>query len=427
LDEKAGVRRKLERAVGQKLREFVWKDQKLQEEVRDYLDARDDMEREGAWESLEEEAERLMWLVSQGEKVAKAEALEGVKAGLSGGEGEELEIVSRRHERERGVEPDSFVGPVSTAMVQAMSEFFAGRAHQHPEVIKFRDKVLPDRFLTEDEAHALIASYATRILPFNKFAEWGIPVVGHRAELLDRAEGEQFDPLNHWVTIQIDPPGIAETVRYAYPLPCEDSNSWYVHKDGAMIPIITGLANKQRGEHLYPSWLWPGSVVDELYELSVELADAFDWPGTTTAPLWRPSNEKAAQFILTGRAPEVSPIDAKWELKKGIVQQKPQWRAQLTIPPWLSEKEVLQAYRLMRRKLPRGRKLPDKPLTLEVARFVWEQERQGGYKKRSWNSLREQWNEEHPGHRFKTYNQFQKYFKRGADVVKELNFRWPTA
>ena len=42
------------------------------------------------------------------------------------------ETASRGYERKGGrLNPGSFVGPVATAMVQAMSEFFAGRAHQY--------------------------------------------------------------------------------------------------------------------------------------------------------------------------------------------------------------------------------------------------------------------------------------------------------
>ncbi len=420
MDERAGVRKKLERSVG-KLPDLVWENISVQELVDEYLTERNDARREEVWGFLLWVAEDRMQLV----EAAKAEALEGVKAGVSGGNGAVRETPPREQGGGGGrLEPDSFIRPVTTAMVRAMSEFFAGRAHQYHKVIEFRDKVLPGRFLTEDEAHALIASYATRVLPFKKFAEWGIPVVGHRAEVLNRANGDQFDPLDHWTTIRVDPPGITKTVRYAY-LREEDPDTWYFVQGGTVVPIITGLPIKPHDDHVYPSWLWPGSVVDELYELSVELADAFDWPETTTAPLWRPRNEKAARFILTGEAPEVHPIDARWELKSGIRYQNPQWRIQLTIPPWLSEKEILQAYRQIRRQIPGEGKLPKKPTTLEVARFVWEQERQEGYKRRRWDSLREQWNEEHPGYRFETYNEFRKYFARGAKAVKELNFSWP--
>ena len=40
-------------------------------------------------------------------------------------------------------------------------------------------------FLTADEAHALIASYAARTLSSSLFEWWGIPFVGHRAQVID--------------------------------------------------------------------------------------------------------------------------------------------------------------------------------------------------------------------------------------------------
>jgi len=186
-----------------------------------------------------------------------------------------------------------------------------------------------------------------------------------------------------------------------------------------IIPIYSNLPTET-----YPSWLWPGSVIDNLYELSVELAHTFDWPGSTLDTLGRPRNEAAVRFVLTGAKPEVHPIDARWEQKGGGCL-KPQWRVRLTIPPWLSEKEVLQAYRLMRGQLPRGTGLPKTTTPLEVARFVWERERLNGYRRPFWSALLEQWNEEHPGARFKTYNNFRTYFMRGDKAVKGLNFSWP--
>jgi hypothetical protein len=88
---------------------------------------------------------------------------------------------------------------------------------------------------------------------------------------------------------------------------------------GVVIPIHTYFAIESHGDHVYPSWLWPGSVVDELYELSVELAGAFDWPGGLKGKLTgtRPRSESAAWFVLTGEAPQVRPPDAKWEGKHG--------------------------------------------------------------------------------------------------------------
>jgi len=104
------------------------------------------------------------------------------------------EASSNMYKKEGGeLELDSFVGPRTKAMLQAMSEFFTGLAHQDPEVVKFREEVLEGRFpLSPGEAHGLIASYAARILPFEKFAKWGIPIIGHCAEVLERADGENL-------------------------------------------------------------------------------------------------------------------------------------------------------------------------------------------------------------------------------------------
>jgi hypothetical protein len=305
-----------------------------------------------------------------------------------------------------------------------MSEFFAGVAHQLPEVREFREEVLGGRFLTLGEAHALIASYAARTLSSEWFNKWSIRVVGHDAKILDSASwGGRFNPVDDWVTIRVDPPGVTKTVRYAHRQE-GDQDTRCVIQSGAIIPIYTNLLVETHGNQTYPSWLWPGSVVDDLYELSVELADTFDWPGSALDTLGRPRNDAAVRFILTGARPEVRPIDARWE-HKGGGYLNPQLRIRFTIPPWLSEMEVLRAYRLMRGQLPRGTSLPKTPTPLEVARFVWERERQNGYERPPWPKLLEQWNEKHPGKRFENYRDFRKYCMRGAKAMTDLNFGWP--
>ena len=143
--------------------------------------------------------------------------------------------------------------------------------------------------------------------------------------------------------------------------------------------------------------------------------EAFDWPDRD-ASVW---------FVLTGEAPEVRPLDGRWVTKQGKYLN-PQWRIQLTIPRWVPAEEVLRAYQILRGQDPRGRELPNKTTSLELARFVWEQERLHGCKEPTpWSAFFERWNEQHPGHRFKSYSNFRTYFFRGDAAVKELNFNWP--
>jgi hypothetical protein len=260
-------------------------------------------------------------------------------------------------------------------MGQAMTELFAGWAHLYPEVIVFRDKGLGGRLLTEDEAHEFLASYATRILSFQKFLEWEIPIIGHTSKLLEYDPGLNEDEIDHRATLRIDPPGITKTVRYAYPSE-GDPNTMWKRQNKVLIPpnqrgplLMGEMPIVVISEELkYPPFLWPNSLVDNLYDIAEELMEALDWP----------DRDAAAWFMLTGKAPEVRPIEARWETKQGTYSS-PQWRVRLTIPPWLPEKEVLRAYRLLRRQIPGGKKLPKTPTTLEVFRFVSEQERLNGY------------------------------------------------
>jgi hypothetical protein len=309
-----------------------------------------------------------------------------------------------------------------------MSALFAIIGDQIPEVEAFRQRVLPGRFLTADEAHALIASYAARTLCPNQFEEWSIPFVGHRAEVLDNGpRGSDFNPVDDWITLRLDPPGINKTVRYAYPQE-GDPNTRCIVQRGAIIPIHTYFRAESHGDYHYPPWLWPGSVVDELYDLSVVLADAFDWPGGSKGNLTstRPRSESATWFVLTGEEPQVRPIDARWEQKHGSTHLAPQWRIQLTVPPWLPEEEVLQALRFLRRQRPAGRQIPKTAKPLEVARFVWERERRDGYRQPApWTAWLQQWNEEHPGHRIETASNFRTYFLRGSAAVAHLNLDSP--
>ena len=120
------------------------------------------------------------------------------------------------------------------------------------------------------------------------------------------------------------------------------------------------------------------------------------------------------------------PLDAKWEGKHGSTHLNPQWRIQLTIPPWLPEEEVLQAFRTLRRQRTKGRQIPKTSKPLEVARFVWERERIDGYREPApWTAWLRQWNNEPPGHRIETANNFRTYFLRGDAAVKHLNFDRP--
>lgn len=382
------------------------------------------------WGLLEEGARERLGYWDGG----REEGLKGIQSGARGGSREMREAAARDSGEEvvGRLDPWELFSDTTRAMVRAMAALFAIAADQIPQVAAFRERVLPGRFLTADEAHGLIASYAARTFSRSWFEEWGIPFVGHHAAVVDTGpRGEQYNPVDDTMTIKVDPPGITKTVRYAWPKE-GDSDTRCMARSGAIIPIHDYLPMESHGDHDYASWLWPGSVVDELYELSTELADAFDWSGSSSENLTgtRSWSRAGAWFILTGEAPQVRPIDARWMQKRvssrGSRHLRPQWRIQLTIPPWLPEEEALSALRTLRRQRPGGHKMPKTTKPLDVARFVWDRERLDGHRERPpWTKWVEQWNDEHPGHRIDTASHFRTYFFRGNAAASHLNLDPP--
>ena len=168
------------------------------------------------------------------------------------------------------------------------------------------------------------------------------------------------------------------------------------------------------------------SVVYNLYKPSEELAHIFDWPESSLDESGEMRNAAAARFVLTGEVPSVQSLYGEWEGKVGG-HVSAQYRVQLTVAPWMPPEEVSHAYRFFRERLTKGRELPKTTRPLEVAGFVWRQERLNGYREpRPWRAWCEQWNAESPeDDRFEDYRHFRTYFLRGDAAVKGLNLNWP--
>jgi len=426
------VRKKLRRSLGQELPDSVWETPHMQGLAREYLEAITDEERETILGDLEEGAKERLGIWIDGRR----EALRSIRSGSYESSEDMRKADLENQVGTQKLDPGRLVGERTKAMTGAMSALFALIGDQDSEIRKYRERVLLGRFLSGDEAHALIASYAARTLSLDWFEKWSIPFVGHRAEVLDYGPYGEDHASNSvlssiWrddrITIRVNPPGVTKTIRYAK-LRKRAPNTRYCAREGAVMPIHVLLPIEDHGHHRYPGWLWPGSVVDKLFDLSVNLAEAFDWPvgfeeNLTGTRRWC---RTAAWFVLTGKAPEVDPIDARWQEQQSPIYIDRQWCIQLSMPPWLPEEEVLRALRTLRRLRPKGHQMPKTTKPLEVARFVWERERLHEHgKPRPWTAWWKEWNDEHPGDRIKTAGNFCTYFVRGEAAVKHLNFDWP--
>lgn len=202
MNEMAELRRKLQRYLGQELPDYVWGLRDLQDLVEEYLAQGVGEQAEEAWSLLKEAARARLDIWNEGRK----EGLRGVRSGTFGGSEDMHEAASRDSNRAGRLAKEPAVGDRTEAMVSAMSALFALIGDQIPEVTEFREKVLPDRFLSADEAHALIASYAARTFSPSWFEEWSIPFVGHHAQIIDTGpRGIDYNPVDDSMTIRVDP------------------------------------------------------------------------------------------------------------------------------------------------------------------------------------------------------------------------------
>jgi hypothetical protein len=448
------VRAKIERALRRKLYDAVWQQLLDAGWVRDYLNGSLEEDPKKAWDDLMKAAENRLWLVEAVQSEIQDEDLPQ----------SEDQVASEAPPREGKEDYPALeaildflllIGAKSRPMAQATSSYFVWLVNQHPEVVQFRDEVLGGRILTLEQAHKLLGSYAARFFPLEWFSDWRIPVVGHTSEIIGGYDwGLHEQEVDHRVTLWVEPPGITKRVRYAHPdtlILDEDgdkisSRCVLMKKRGSVVPPYNmelpedpedmkptspppiHLRNDETPNR--PMAVWPGSVVDNLYVLVEELADAFRLPShvghTKAFRSW--SKDAAAKFVLTGVAPLATlvpliplarPIDARLKLEENKYLGS-QRRIELNISPWVSAEEVTRAYKRMQKQVLEGRNRQPKPETLEVACFVWEEERRHEYNRPSWPVLCDRWNKEHPKDQFEDYRHFRTYFTRGAEAVKSL-------
>jgi len=95
-----------------------------------------------------------------------------------------------------------------------------------------------------------------------------------------------------------------------------------------------------------------------------------------------------------------------------------QWVYVLQVELWVPAEEVKAEYLELQQILTDEKARKADPRTLEVARFVWEQQRNAGEKKLSYSDLMERWNESRPDdQKFSRPRSFRTAFIRGKQAT----------
>jgi hypothetical protein len=144
--------------------------------------------------------------------------------------------------------------------------------------------------------------------PWFEFGGGSIPLTGHRATLEGYERKREGHRVRHRATVSVDPPGIIEFAERWTHEPA--------HK------VIRARRNDEVGDseplsfvnaegRVQVSWVWEGSLLEELLRLSKKLAKRYLW-----------ESAQATMFVLTGEIPARPPLRVSYEWKGAGVGSK---------------------------------------------------------------------------------------------------------
>jgi hypothetical protein len=335
-----------------------------------------------------------------------------------------------------------YIDSTSRAALQALSAYAALKANEDPRVKEFRASVLEQGYLSTEQATDLLYSHAARFLTLDQMRDLGVPLSGHETFLLEPyRELDREGYFDHKVSLRVEPPGISLILRYTnvdddsetreelarcqieggeplapykVPFPPVEVPEATQGSDSNIGPIL--LSNFDTADH--PANVWPGSLVDEIYDLAQELCESFMWPSRRTSgwvgTWW--NEEAAALFVLTGIAPLVHPIKVGLARAAGGLDLPS--RVVLEVLPWLRPESVHDAYQSARRTLNVNlRNQGDRKF--DVVTFVMQRSNSCDPNALNFEHLRECWNAEFPDEQFKDTYSFSTNFRRGLHAVEQ--------
>jgi len=318
----------------------------------------------------EEEPEELVETAIDRLEIARALAKRAPKSDQS--EDASVETILSDHERNR------------TATTAA---YLAAQAAKEPEVRRFREEVLLSELPSAEPARELLDSFAAAAFSLAWFKSWGVPVIGHRADVRVENERRIGDVVHRNTVIRVDPPGVTIPLGWRYDVRSGPEGLFrrtleYLTEGGDTVLVRVTM----------------GSVLDKLRETSEVLASRLGWRAA-----------EAARFVLTDKAPVLHPIITHIDWRDGTII--------LEAKHWVLARTVEAVYNEAQQRLlnnASNRQVGDS--TLAVVRFVLEHTDEEGNHP-SWEELRKRWNRAHPEHTFENRSGLFKAYHRGSKSI----------
>lgn len=288
------------------------------------------------------------------------------------------------------------------ARAEALCLYWAKIAAATQDVRSFRRRFLGGGTISTSSASDLILSPAASIWRLETFRRKGIPVIGHKSEILSKGK------------LKVTWPEGAVEVAF---------------KQQHRLTVL----RMWDGEAEWPMTVLRGSVIEELHNVATTLARRFPWE----APY-------AAWFILTGQSPWVPPLKADVEgpddLNHGSIT--------ITAAHWVPKEAVCKFYA----ELKSGLNPSPTPSLRRLALFRFFVENSSGtlsinkigshiglqapdinnigshiglQSPANWRQMMERWNEEHPDWHYANVRNFHRDFQAAFKSLAHPSFSIP--
>jgi hypothetical protein len=214
------------------------------------------------------------------------------------------------------------LGELELERKAALEEYLAMCAACDADVYRFREKVLEGELLSEDQARGLLKSPAAAILETRQFKGWGVPIVGHTAEVKSYESKLLLQGYEYLATLAVYPPGITPEVQMVPLLGTTHA--------GERRPVVLEFPDEEG--RVAGRMVWSISLLGELKKVAEKLSERYRW---------HPA--QAAWYVLTGEIPAVPALTVTRSFSSSMYHSE----ALITIEasPLLSSRTVEQAYR----------------------------------------------------------------------------------
>lgn len=314
------------------------------------------------------------------------------------------------------VREEATLSPAETAHSDALSEYLAAEASAMPAVGRFRRDVLGGRTISLHEVGPLLRSPAAAFFSADWFHQRGIPIVGHRADVVDR-KSETIDEDRHVtrVTLTVDVGWEGGFVTETGVTDIANNITTNALKSGrprVTTPrdLILQFPFEIQGERR--AFVFPGSVLHALSVLSTNVAGTYPW-----------TRAEATWVILTGETTWVSPLVYTYSQTNGTSLDTTS--ITLTVRPWVSANTVAKFYRYARRQAESANSRPARTRAAALLQFVARERRSGAHP--PWRATMARWNDAHPEARYQDVRHFAQAFRRAERAVGHcgVSAPWP--